>query len=322
MRILLTGASGFVGRHLLPALLDQGHDLVCSFRSTTFERDRKRCVDVNPVVFPIIDHNTDWRQALQQVGVVAHIAGMAHIRTKGPFDLYDQFLQSNTLLTVNLARQAAESGVKRFIFLSTIGVNGSCNIGMRPFRETDEPGPNNSYCLTKLKAEQELRQIEAETGMEVVILRPPLVYGPHVRANFLSLMNIIHRGIPMPFANVNNSKSFISIGNLVDAIMTCLAHTNAAGQTFLVCDNEAISTPELIRMIAAAMGKRATLFPMPKAFVNLLCRMLGKERLYEQLWGTLRIDSGHIRERLQWAPKISLQQGLSQSVEWYLQKQG
>ncbi len=314
MKILVTGGTGFVGKALCPTLHTLGHEIVCSVRSENHEQIQA----VTPFFTPSIDGNTDWKQGFDRTNVVIHLAGIAHVRSKNRFDLYDQFCRVNYAGTLNLAIQAARAGVCRFIFLSTIGVNGVINPSRKPFVASDLPAPHNAYAVSKLKGELALRKIEAKTGMEVVILRPPLVYGPHVKANFLRLMDLVASGIPLPFANVSNQKSFIGIDNLIDLIITCVNHGNAGGQTFLVSDNEDLSTPQLIRKIARAMGKRSILFPLPAETMDLSCRLLGQKQIYNQLWGDLRIDTKGICEKLKWSAPVSVDQGIERTVHWYL----
>ena len=212
---------------------------------------------------------------------------------------------------------AAASGVKRLVFMSSIKVNGERTSG-HPFTETDAPLPEDAYGISKWEAEQALGRIAHQTGLEIVVLRSPLVYGPGVKGNFLRLMALVVRGYPLPLASIHNRRSLIYVGNLVDAIIACLEQSAAAGKTYLVSDGEDISTPELIRAIASVLGIRAKLFPCPATFLTIGAALLGKSREVDRLIGSLQVDSSRIRAELAWQPRISLAQGLEQTAQWYL----
>jgi UDP-glucose 4-epimerase len=218
--------------------------------------------------------------------------------------------------TLNLARQAAQAGVRRFVFLSSIKVNGEgCE---EPYREGDAACPQDPYAISKWEAEQGLRQIELETGMDVVILRPPLVYGPGVKANFQRLLAAVDKGWPLPLGAVGNRRSLLYLGNLVDAIQLCLVHPAAAGQTYLVSDGEDVSSPELVRRLARAMGCPARLLPVPPAWLRLAGGLLGRRAVVERLLGSLVVDSSRIRRELGWSPPFRLDAGLAETVQHYL----
>ena len=318
MKIFLTGGSGFVGQALYPALLAQGHQVVCALRAGTFEAAPELWKGADPLLIPDLSPETDLRQGLSGTDAVIHLAGMAHIRTRYRLDLLDRFMAVNCEATLNLARQAARAGVKRFVFLSSIGVNGSVSPIGRPFRETDTPRPDTAYGMSKLAAEQGLKKLARETGMEVVILRPPLVFGPRARANFLSLMKWVHSGIPLPFAGIRNEKNFVGLSNLVDVLICCLNHDRAGNQTFLVCDAGAVSTPELIRKIASAMNRPPRLFVFPAGFARIILASAGKKRIYDQLWRDLSIDTGKMNRMLDWKPGQTLDEEIRSSVRWFL----
>jgi len=216
---------------------------------------------------------------------------------------------TNTEATLNLARQAAKAGVKRFVFISTIKVNGEGRVAA--YRETDAPTPEDAYAISKWEAEQGLQRIARETGLEVVILRPPLVYGPGVKANFLRLMRTVERGWPLPLGAIHNQRSLLYLGNLVDAIRVCVEHPAAAGQTFLLDDGEPVSTPELIRAVARAMGRPAHLLAVPVSVLELAGALLGKRAAVARLTGSLYVDSSAIRSRLGWRPPYSMEAGLA-----------
>jgi UDP-glucose 4-epimerase len=222
------------------------------------------------------------------------------------------FRSINTVATLNLARQAAQVGVKRFVFVSSIKVNGEGRAV--PYRETDAPAPEDAYAISKWEAEQGLRQIERETGMEVVILRPPLVYGPGVKANFLRLIQVVKRGWPLPLGAIRNRRSLLYLGNFVDAIRLCVEHPAAAGQTFLLDDGEPVSTPELIRALARAMGRPARLLAVPVSALEFAGMLLGRRAAVARLMGSLWVDGSAIRSRLGWTPLFSMEAGLAATV--------
>lgn len=318
MNIFLTGASGFVGQALYTALLAQGHQLICALRPETVERNPGRWSDATPLPVPVLDPAADFGPGLSGADAVVHLAGMAHVRTRGKFELLDRFMVANCNATLNMARQAARAGAGRFVFLSSIGVNGTVSPAGHVFTETDPPRPDTAYGMSKRLAEEGLRKLAGETGMEIVILRPPLIFGPRAKANFLSLMALVHSGLPLPFAGVRNRKNFMGLGNLVDALILCLTHAGAGGQTFLVCDAETVSTPELIRKIAGAMDKNPLLFPFPGRLSRVMLAGVGKRRVYDQLWGDMVIDAGKIEQTLGWRPARSLDEEIEAAVRWYL----
>ncbi len=260
----------------------------------------------------------DWQQALRDVNVVIHLAARTHVLDDLSADPLAEYRRVNVLGTTALARQAAVSGVRRLVFLSSIKVNGESTQGA-PFEEGDLPAPEDAYGISKLEAEQALEQIAKTTGLETVILRPPLVYGAQVKGNFLRMLGAVARGLPLPLASVNNRRSLIYVGNLVDAIITCIGTPAAAGKTYLVSDGEDISTPALIGKLAAAMGKPARLLPCPTGLLMLGAAMLGKRAAAARLTGSLRVDSSRIRRALGWQPRYTLDQGLTATAQWYHQ---
>jgi nucleoside-diphosphate-sugar epimerase len=318
MNILLTGASGFVGRVLYRKLLELNYNLTCVFR----ERWRKDIVesefaDCTPFFSDDMDGKTIWSICLKNIDQVVHLAALAHVVTRADADLHQRFLAVNHEATKNLAVQAARQGVKRFVFISSITVNGNANIS-GPFCETHPLHPCTSYAIAKFEAEKTLRCISAESGMDVVILRPPLVYGPHVKANFLKLLHFVCHGIPLPFGAVHNKRSFMGIKNLVDAICLCISHEKAGNQTFMVSDCQDLSTRQLIEKIAAAMGRRPRLFPLPENLMKTIFSIAGQHNIYERLWGSLQADTSKIQKCLGWKPKVTVEQGIQETVNWYL----
>jgi len=226
-----------------------------------------------------------------------------------------EYLKVNVTGTKQLARAAVEARVKRFIFLSTVKVNGKENV--RPYREIDPPAPLDYYAISKLQAEQLLKKIATASGMELIILRPPLVYGPGVKANFLQLLKIVNKRLPIPLAGVHNRRSFIYLGNLVDAILTCLKRSNSAIDTYLVSDDHDVSTPNLIRMIAAALHKPSHLFHFPQLLLYTLAKLTGRGPAVDRLIGSLTVDISKIKKELDWSPPFTMEHGLQQTADWF-----
>jgi UDP-glucose 4-epimerase len=310
MRVLVTGANGFVGRALCAELARCGHSVRGALRRKA--RSPELVEGVEPAVVGTIDAGTDWEKALAGCQVVVHLAARVHVMNDPAQDPQALYRATNTDATLNLARQAAQAGVKRLVFVSTIKVNGEGRDA--PYRETDEPAPEDAYAISKWEAEQGLQRIAQETGLEVVTLRPPLVYGPGVRANFLRLMRTVRNGWPLPLGAIRNRRSLLYLGNFVDAIRLCVEHPAAAGQTFLLDDGKAISTPELIRALARAMGRPARLLAVPVRLLELAGTLLGKRTAVERLTGSLYVDSSAIRSRLGWTPPFSMEAGLAATV--------
>ncbi|SCY21349.1 UDP-glucose 4-epimerase [Nitrosospira sp. Nl5] len=307
---LVTGASGFVGRALVAELLARGIHARGAVRGTV-----RLDPGVDQVVIEEVDSHTDWHEALAGVESVVHLAARVHVMHETISDTMAAFRAVNTEGTLNLARQAAKAGVCRFAFVSTIKVNGEGR--NTPYTESDLPSPQDPYAISKWEAEQGLRDIAARTGMEVVILRPPLVYGPGVGGNFLRLMRAVDKGWPLPLGAVDNRRSLIYLGNLVDAMIVCLAHPGAANGTFLLSDNEDVATPELVRRLAAALHRPARLIPVPPTLLRIAGIVSGKRQAVDRLLGSLTIDGGANWSRLSWSPTISMETGLSETAAWY-----
>jgi UDP-glucose 4-epimerase len=304
MKVLITGAAGFVGRALCGQLAAAGHAVMPTVRC--------RAGIPNEVVVGDIGRSTDWRMALEGCNAVVHLAARVHMMRDDAQDSVALYREINTEATLNLALQAADAGVKRFVFISTIKVNGEGRDAA--YRETDVPAPLDAYAISKREAEQGLQRIARETGLEVVILRPPLVYGPGVKANFLRLMQIIQRGWPLPLGAIRNRRSLLYLGNFVDAIQVCIEHPDAAGQTFLLDDGEPVSTPDLIRALARAMGRPARLPAVPVGVLELAGALLGKRAAVARLAGSLYVDNSLIRSRLGWTPPFTMEAGLAATV--------
>ena len=312
MTILVTGSDGFVGS----ALCDRLRSEALTVRSVVRKLKPGSDIDLN-VAIGDISAGTDWALALKDVTQVVHLAARVHVMNDSSPDALAEFRRMNVAGTLNLARQAASAGVRRFVFLSSIKVNGETTPLKRPFASDDLPAPEDPYGISKHEAEQGLRQIEAETGMEVVVLRPPLVYGPGVKGNFLRLMQAIDKRRPLPLGAIQNQRSLIYLGNLVDVIRLCLTHPKAAGKAFLVSDGDDVSTPELVRRIAAALGRRPFLLPVPASWMRWAGRMLGKQAAVHRLLGSLCVDITPLREELGWTPPYTMQEGLEATAQWY-----
>jgi len=272
---------------------------------------------VEKIEIPSIDAHTAWRSALAGVDVIVHLAARAHVIRETATDPLAAYREVNTKGTERLAQLAAVAGVKRLVYVSTIGVNGRQTFS-EPFTEKDTPAPTEAYAISKWEAEQALLRVANETGMEVVILRPPLVYGQGVGANFLRLLDLVRKQIPLPFASVRNRRSFIHVKNLADVILACAEHPRAAGQTYLICDNESISTHELIWRIAGLMGLPDRTFSCPPRLLHLAGRLTGKSAEVNRLLHSLVIDDRKICSEIGWFPRSTLSQGLKETVDWYL----
>lgn len=306
-KILVTGATGFIGRALLEHMRGEAYDVLGAVRA---EASAARGF----VRAPDLSAKSDWREVLTGRNVVVHTAARAHVLKETEHNPLAVFRMVNTAGTLNLARQAAAVGVRRFVFISSIGVNGAFTRAGECFTEQSPPAPHNPYAISKWEAEQGLLEISRETGIEVVILRPPLIYGPGVKANFLQLLKWVESGWPLPLGGIQNRRSFLFLGNFVDAIRLCIEHPAAAGQTFLVDDDEPVSTPELIRAVARALGRPAHLLSVPAGMLALAGALLGKRAAVAQLTGSLLIDSSAIRSHLGWTPPHSMAEGLAATV--------
>jgi nucleoside-diphosphate-sugar epimerase len=305
-RLLVTGASGFVGKSLVAELLRQGHSVRAAIRSKSMS------IGSAEVVVGEINGETDWADALKDVDVVIHLAARVHVMIECSANPLAEFRQVNVEGTRHLAESTARLGVKRFVYVSSVKVSGEQTT--LPYTELNEPNPQDAYGASKWEAEQVLHQISAETGMEVVIARPPLVYGAGVKGNFAQMIKVLAKGLPLPLASVKNLRSFIYVENLVDALVLCATHPNAAGQTYLVSDGQDISTPDLLRKLSSAMGKSAKLLPCSPVFMGLAGRLFGKSDQIDKLLGSLQVDSSKIRRELGWKPPFTLDEGLKATV--------
>jgi nucleoside-diphosphate-sugar epimerase len=305
INVLVTGATGFIGRSLVQKLTENSRYLpVAAVR----DKPLKSPLGVKLVLGCDLLSNNNWNEALSDIEVVLHTAARAHVLAETVTDPLTEFRKVNTMGTLNLARQAADSGVRRFIFISSIGVNG--NQSVRPFSESDALNPVEPYAISKQEAEFGLRQLAEQTDMEIVIIRPPLVYGAEAPGNFNRLINVISKGIPLPLGAVRNQRSLIALDNLVDLIVTCIDHPAAGNQTFLVSDGHDLSTTELVRLLGDALGTPARLLPVPVGWIEMGTKLLGRPNIYRQLCGSLQIDISKVINLLGWRPPISVEEGL------------
>jgi len=314
MKILITGANGFVGRALCKELANSG--LVVRGALRSHYHAGRMPTRVTPVEVGSLGSETGWSSALEGVEVVVHLAARVHCPDGRDSDSLAVFRNDNVVGTQRLAREAARSGVKRLVFISSIKVNGEGRAV--PYSEIDIPAFVGSYAQSKWEAENQLLKIAEETGLETVIIRSPLVYGPGVKANFLRLLGLTRRGLPLPLRGVKSLRSMIYVGNLVSAVMLSLNHPTAAGETFLVSDGEDVSSGDLIKKIASAMGRRAVLLPVPIVVLRALGFLTGKKAEIDRLTEPLCVDSGKIRNILDWQPPYTLDQGIQETVDWYL----
>ena len=337
--VLVTGATGFVGHFLCERLLAQNYNA----RGTllTSENPSSLVGGVEPVAVELLGADTQWSHALTDVDTIIHLAARVHIMDDPSTDPLTEFRKVNVEGTAQLAREAAKAGVRRLVYISSIKVNGEEST--TAYTPDSPPNASDPYGISKWEAEQALRKIEAETGLEIVIVRPTLVYGPGVKANFFNMMKIINRGIPLPLASIQNKRSLIYVGNLVDALATCATHPAAAGKTYLVSDGEDVSTPELVRRVARALEVPARLLPLPVSVMKFCARLLdnfeflilnfvfksktdnSKSKIQHskftgavnRLTGSLTVDSAKIRQELGWEPPFTMEEGLRETARWF-----
>jgi UDP-glucose 4-epimerase len=311
----VTGATGFIGHTLIDELSRRGSRVKILLRNNSSNRHFENVSLAN------IDGTSDYSHFLKGVDTLIHCAARAHVMKDKSSDPLEDYREVNTKGTLNLARQAVDFGVKRFIFISSIKVNGESTKLGKPYTSNDAANPNDYYGQSKAEAEEQLLILAQETGLEVVIIRPTLVYGSGVKANFASLMNLVAKGLPLPFGAINcNKRSLVSVDNLVDLIITCINHSKAVNQVFLVSDDDDVSTAEMIRYMGVALGKPARLIPVPVWCFSVVGKLLGKENVVSRLTGTLQVDISNTKKRLDWTPPYRLNSCFKQTADAFLKR--
>lgn len=312
--VLVTGASGFVGSALVERLSGDT-------RFQVHAAARKWLAlggTVQGFSAPDLVASADWRDALLGMGAVIHCAARVHVMNEQADDPLTEFRRVNVEGTLQLARQAVVAGVRRFIFVSSIKVNGEKTSLGEAFRADDESLASDPYGISKREAENGLLALAAETGLEVVIVRPPLIYGPGVKANFLSMLSWLNKGVPLPFGAIDNRRSLVALDNLVDLLALCLTHPAAVGQRFLVSDGEDLSTTELLRRLGQALGRPARLLPVPQGWIEGAARLAGRQDLSQRICGSLQVNIDKTRELLDWNPPVSVDQALLKTAAHYM----
>jgi nucleoside-diphosphate-sugar epimerase len=310
--VLVTGATGFIGRHLCAELLHRGYRVRAALRDVA-----KVPGGCEAFHLPDISAETDWSGALQGVDAVIHLAGRAHVMRDNAADPLDAFRKVNAAGTARLGEAAAASGV-RMVFGSSVKVNGEATEGDKAFRETDAPAPQDPYGVSKWEAEVALRRLALDEGLQVCIVRLPLVYGAGVKANFLQMVRAVAKSVPLPLGSIRNQRDLVYVGNVANALIACVEHPAAVGETYLLSDGKPVSTPELLRRLALAMDVPSRVFPFPVSLLVLLGKIPGKSGALNRLAGSLQVDSGKIRRELGWRPPYSLQEGLKATARWHL----
>jgi len=305
MNLLVTGATGFVGKSLCTALVQQGKSVRQVVRSTNFLTG-----NINVARIGELDGSTDWSAALGDVDVVIHLAARVHVMKDAAVNPLAEYRKVNVDSTLNLALQAAKAGIKRLVFVSTVKVNGENTEIGKPFTESDVANPQDAYGVSKFETEQGLLRIAQQTGMEVVIIRPPLVYGAGVKANFASIIRAVKKGIPLPLGAIHNKRSFVYVENLVSLIGKCIDHPAAANQVFLVSDGQDLSTTELLHGCAKALVVKSWLIPVPQKLIEIFAALIGKKAVAQRLCGSLQVNISKARTLLDWTPPVTVEEGL------------
>lgn len=314
-QVLVTGANGFVGSALMPELSSPGFDIVRLVRKKNYQDNLK----IKTFYIDDLDNLGDLNEPLKDVDVVIHLAARVHVMDERRSDTLAEYRRTNVEATINLARQAALSGIKRFVFLSSIKVNGELTKKDKPFRADDTSNPQDPYGISKCEAEAGLIKLAKETGMEVVIIRPPLIYGPGVKANFLNMIKILHAGLPLPFGSINNKRSLVFIGNLVDLIIKVIDYPGVSGEIFLVSDDHDVSTSRLLNVLSLGLrGRKARLISLPESLLKIIFKVLGKSSLSDRLLGSLQLDIEKTKNKLDWVPPVTFDRGIKITVDSYL----
>ena len=310
MKILLTGSTGFIGTALKKSIFEKKiYELITPIRSSSKDGYDPK------VMINSISQDTDWSLLLSDVDVVIHLAARAHILKEDSIDPLKIFRETNTAGTINLAQQASSSGVKRFIFISSIGVNGNETHNI-PFKYTDIPKPIEPYAISKYEAEIAINKISSNSNMETVIIRPPLVYGPNAPGNFGRLFSAISRKMPLPLGSINNKRSLVALDTLINLIIICISHPKASNETFLVSDDEDLSTTALLKKISNALKIKPRLLPIHPYFLKICARILGKKEIIRRLCSSLQVDINHTKDTLDWKPPISVDEALKKIAEY------
>lgn len=316
-KVLITGANGFVGRALCERLVASGAEVTGAIRGS--DSGVVPTAGTRTVTVGDVDSKTEWMKAVNGIDCVVHLAARVHVRRQAANRAFDEFREVNVMGSERLAREAAKAGVQRLVYVSSIKVNGEYTTD-RPFFPGDVSHPTDAYAHSKREAESVLGEVGRQTGMEIVIVRPPLVYGPGVKGNFLAMLRVVQAGLPLPLAACTNHRSLLGLSNLVDLLALCVRHPAATGQIFLAADGEDISTPELARRVASALGKQARLFSVPPSLLWIAARVVGKPELYDRLCGSLQVDIGQTRRVLGWTPATSVDAELVRTALWFLGK--
>ncbi|CZG41068.1 NAD-dependent epimerase/dehydratase family protein [Legionella pneumophila serogroup 1] len=310
-KILITGATGFIGRSLVPALLSEGHDVRCA----VLQLDST--LQAEQIVINNLEVHTDWTDALRNVEIVIHLAARVHIMKEYATSSLEEYCKINSIATKNFVEQAAQNNVKRFIFLSTIKVHGEFSQNNLPFSEDCRTQPEDPYAKSKLYAEQFIQEICQNARMEFVILRPPLVYGPYVKANFLRILQLVDKKWPLPFGSIYNKRTFIYIDNLVSAISAVVSEPSAANQVYLVADDCSWSLTQLVQTLSRKMNTKLFLIPIPVQILIFLFKLCGLKNINTRLFSSLEVSNEKIKSQLGWTPPVSSIDGLEKTVKWY-----
>lgn len=311
--VLITGANGFIGRAVMARFLDEGCGVRGSVRSESLASQNE-----NFVFVPDLSDTTDWSLVLKGINTVVHTAARVHVMNDLALEPLTEYRKINLNGTIKLANQCVEAGVERFVFLSSVKVCGErTEVGV-PFKIEDDPAPVDPYGISKMETERELFALAQDTNLEIVVIRPPLVYGPGVKANFRNMMLWIDRGFPLPLGSINNKRSLVALDNLVDFIITCSVNPNAGNNSFFVSDGDDVSTPELVRYLSQALGRNSRIFSLPEAILALGAKLIGKEAAFQRLCGSLQVDISRSHSVLGWKPLVSIEEGMKRVANGYL----